>query len=103
VRLLVAALLLACLVLLLLVVGVLLTGAGPVSARDRRAARWSAVNTGGGGQTTVAVLLASRKGRVLESRTVEVIDDTDPDYEARLLEAMAQARSRAEVLNLELR
>lgn len=102
-RLLVAALLLACLVLLVLVAGALLTGAGPTSARDRRAARWSAANTGTGGRTTVEVTLATRRGRVLETRAVAVIDDSDPDYEARLLEAMAQARSRADVLNLELR
>jgi hypothetical protein len=101
-RFLVLTLLLACLVLLALLAVGLTRRSGTGSAREQASARWIAVNVGDGGRTVVAVRLTTRRGLVLEERRVTDIDDQDPDYEARLLEAMAQARSRAGVLNLEL-
>jgi hypothetical protein len=102
VRLLVAALLLACVVLLLLVLLKIASGGQSPSSRELASARWSAAHVGAGGSTHVEVRLVGRRGRVLESRQVATIPDLDPDYDARLLEALAQARSRAGVLNLEL-
>lgn len=100
-RALIVLLLATCLVLLvLLLMG--LAGVGSASRRDRAGARWKAVNVGQDGRTTVLVALTTRRDRVLESRALLSLSDVDPDYDSMLLEAMAQARSRAAVLNLEL-
>jgi hypothetical protein len=103
VRPLILLLLLACVILIVLLTSGLLRRAAADSPRDLGAARWVAVNVGEGGRTTVSVRLTTPRGRVLEERRVTDVDDQDPDYEAVLLEAMAKARSRATVLNLELR
>lgn len=62
--------------------------------------RWHAAHVSDG-RTTHIMVQRVGGGQVLEWRQVSSVPDDDEDYDARFLEAMALARSRAATLNAE--
>jgi hypothetical protein len=65
-------------------------------------ARWEAAHYAVGPSTHVVVRKkAQATGDVLDEHLLAVIPDDDPDWDMRFLEAMAQARARAALLESE--
>jgi hypothetical protein len=90
------------------VMGVIVYAAYAISAgqRTRELARantrWEATHYAAGDTTRVVVRkMVPATGRVLDEHVVAVISDQDPDYDAKFLEAMAQARARAALFTSE--
>ena len=68
----------------------------------RASARWEATHYAVGSATRVVVRkVVPATGRVLDEHLVTVINDQDADYDAKFLEAMAQARARAALFRSE--
>ncbi|MFB9234005.1 hypothetical protein ACFFWC_00390 [Plantactinospora siamensis] len=72
---------------------------GTRTRRAHRAARWQVRHYGGGGQTVVAVVLATTGGDRLDEHVVARLPDGDPDWQARFLAARQEAEERAFHLN----
>ena len=66
--------------------------------------RWRAAHTSRAGVTHVVVRReVASTGQVLEEREVTTVSDDDPDYDSRFAEAVALARARAELYDVEER
>jgi hypothetical protein len=89
------------LAVLVVVLGVraLQAGTAPAPPLTGSPARWVAAHHSDGTSTRISVDRVDAAGRVLESRAVDSVLDEDPDYDARFLDALARAQSRAELLN----
>lgn len=95
---------LALLVVVVLVVLLLYSAIGRV--RDDLEPRWETHTESSGGVTTVIVRQVTRdpSGALvteLGRQAIATIPDSDPDWETRYHEAMAQARSRVATLEIE--
>jgi hypothetical protein len=63
-------------------------------------ARWRVAHVSRQGVTHVLVRReVASTGQVLDEREVATVNDDDPDYDAKFMEATATARARAEVFN----
>ena len=66
--------------------------------------RWRAGHTSRDGITQVVVRReVASTGQVIEERRVATVPDDDPDYDAKFAEAVALARARAELYDVEER
>ena len=64
--------------------------------------RWRPAHVSRDGVTHVVVRReGANTGRVLDERQVVTVPDDDPDYDAKFLEALAAAESRAALFNSE--
>ena len=62
---------------------------------------WEPAHYGTGRAVTRVVVRLGRPGGPLDERTIAEIPDNDPQWDALFTEAMARARERAAVLNVE--
>jgi hypothetical protein len=68
----------------------------------RANSRWEATHYAVGDTTRVVVRkVVPATGRVLDEHAVAILSDRDGDYDAKFLEAMAQARARAALFTSE--
>ncbi len=62
---------------------------------------WEPAHYGTGRGVTRVVVRLGRPGGPMDERTIAEIPDDDPEWDARFTDAMAKARERAAVLNVE--
>ncbi len=72
----------------------------PDEPRAVEPARWRVAHVSREGVTHVLVRReVASTGQVLDEREVVTVNDDDPDYDAKFMEAIATARARADVFN----
>ena len=78
------------------------TGLNPPRPSGVAGARWVTAHYAAGESTKVVVRkVVPATGEVVDEHQVAVIEDSDPDYDEKFLEAMALARSRAALFESE--